>query len=165
MAEAKILSCLLCPRGCRLELLVEGGLVTVSGNACPRGETYGRQEAIAPMRSLTSTVRAEGGARARLAVRTSGDIPLARMLEAVYALDDIVVSAPVAAGERIRADFLGMGVDLLAGDELKALPGPGYPEAGASPAPDSGNGEGARPPAGAGARAQGANAPDAGSNA
>jgi CxxC motif-containing protein len=115
----------------------------VSGNACPRGEGYGRQEAIAPMRSLTSTVRAEGGARARLAVRTNGDIPLARMLEAVYALDDIVVCAPVAAGELIRADFLGLGVDLIASDELKALPGPGYPDAGASPAPDSGNCAGA----------------------
>ncbi len=122
MADTKNLSCILCPRGCRLELLIEGGLVTVSGNACPRGEGYGRQEAIAPMRSLTSTVRAEGGARPRLAVRTSGDIPLARMLEAVYALDDIVVRAPVAVGQLIKADFLGLGVDLIAGDELKALP-------------------------------------------
>jgi CxxC motif-containing protein len=140
MADAKSLSCILCPRGCRLELLVEGELVSVSGNACPRGEGYGRQEALAPMRSLTSTVRAEGGVRARLAVRTSGDIALARMLEAVYALDDIVVRAPVAAGQLIRADFLGMGVDLIASDELKALPGSGdgYPYAGASAAHDSG---------------------------
>ncbi len=122
MPETKDLSCILCPRGCRLELLIEGDSVTVSGNACPRGEGYGRQEAIAPMRSLTSTVRAEGGARPRLAVRTSGDIPLARTLEAVSALDDIIVRAPVAAGDLIRADFLGLGVDLIASDELKALP-------------------------------------------
>lgn len=121
MADTRQLSCILCPRGCRLDLLVEAGLVTVSGNACPRGEGYGRQEAIAPMRLLTSTVRAEGGTRARLAVRTSGDIALGRMLEAVYALDDIVVSAPVAAGELIRADYLGLGVDLIAKEVLRSL--------------------------------------------
>lgn len=120
MPETKSFTCVVCPRGCRLSVTLDGDSVAVAGNACPKGEPYARQEAVAPMRSLTSTVRAIGGSRPRLPVRTTGEIPLARMLEAMDALELVEARAPVAIGQVLAADFMGLGVDLVASDGLPA---------------------------------------------
>lgn len=120
MPETKTFTCVVCPRGCRLYVTMDGGSVAVAGNACPKGEPYGRQEAVAPMRSLTSTARALGGARPRLPVRTTGDIPLSRMLEAMDALERVEARAPVSIGQVLAADFMGLGVDLIASEALPA---------------------------------------------
>lgn len=113
-----------CPRGCALEVDVAeaptGGLVVlaVRGNACRRGEDYGRAEVVDPRRSLTSTVRTEGTRRRRLPVRTSGTVPLGRLVEAARSLDSVVARPPVTCGEVLIRDLLGLGVDLVATDDL-----------------------------------------------
>jgi CxxC motif-containing protein len=93
-------------------------MVTVSGNACPKGGEYGRQEAIMPMRPLLTSVRATGGVRPRLLVIGTGDIPLGRLLEAMDALDALTIPAPVAAGQVVIHDLLGLGVDVVARESL-----------------------------------------------
>lgn len=117
-AETKDMTCILCPRGCRLSVRLEGGAVEVSGNACPKGEAYGRQEAVEPMRSLTTTVVALGGDRPRLAVKLDSDIPLARLLDAMAAIDAVTARAPVSAGDELLADVAGLGARLVATDDL-----------------------------------------------
>lgn len=60
--ETKQLNCINCPMGCLLTVTLEDGKVTnVTGNTCPRGETYAHQELTDPQRMLTSTVSIEGG--------------------------------------------------------------------------------------------------------
>ena len=59
--ETKQLNCINCPMGCLLTVTLEDGKVTnVTGNTCPRGETYAHQELTDPQRMLTSTVSIEG---------------------------------------------------------------------------------------------------------
>jgi len=118
MSEVKELTCIECPRGCRLSVAIEGGLATVSGNACPKGQTYGAQEAVAPMRSLTTTVVVEGSARRRLPVRTDGELPLSRLLDAMAAIDPVTVRPPVRRGDVVLRNLLGLGVDVIATDDL-----------------------------------------------
>ena len=60
----KELVCIVCPNGCRLRAYEEDGC-RVEGNACPRGEEYGKNELLYPVRVLTGTVRLHGGAIAR----------------------------------------------------------------------------------------------------
>jgi CxxC motif-containing protein len=123
MSEQKFLSCPHCARGCSLDVLVDNESVTVSGNACPRGEVFGRQEAIMPMRPLMTSVRAAGGIRPRLQVCGSGDLPLARLLEAMEALDALTVAAPVKASQVVLHNLLGLGVDVVATETLpEAMP-------------------------------------------
>jgi CxxC motif-containing protein len=93
-------------------------MVTVTGNACPRGEEFGRQEAILPMRPLVTSIRVSGGLRPRLQVCGTEDIPLTRLLEAMNVLDTLTVEAPVAAGQILVQDFLGLGVDVVAREAL-----------------------------------------------
>ncbi len=50
------LTCIVCPKGCRLRVDEKNGYQVV-GNACARGEAYGRDEALDPKRTVTSTVR------------------------------------------------------------------------------------------------------------
>ncbi len=126
MAEPRRMVCILCPRGCALEVELAVPSATspgseaplVRGNACKRGEAYGRAEVLDPRRSLTSTVRTRGQARRRLPVRTSAPIPLGLLVKAVASLDSLEVEGPVRCGDVIVADFLGLGVDLVATDSL-----------------------------------------------
>jgi hypothetical protein len=61
------LVCIACPVGCRLRVSQEqDGEIRVSGNQCEKGDTYGREELLAPKRVVTATVRRgfpPGGAR------------------------------------------------------------------------------------------------------
>ena len=52
------LICIICPRGCRLTAETgPDGKLEISGNSCPRGIEYARQELTAPMRVLTALMR------------------------------------------------------------------------------------------------------------
>lgn len=45
------ITCINCPVGCRLQVVVEDGEVkSVTGNSCNRGITYAKQECVAPDR-------------------------------------------------------------------------------------------------------------------
>ena len=51
------LTCIECPIGCEIEVVVENGAaVSVTGNGCLRGKTYAQNEVVCPKRVVTSTV-------------------------------------------------------------------------------------------------------------
>lgn len=117
--ETKEFPCIECPRGCRLTVTVEDGAAAVTGNACPKGAEWGAKEAVAPMRTLTTTVAVFGSrSRRRLPVRSNGELPLSRILEAMAVVDPVVVGPPLRRGDVVLADLLGLGVDLIATDDL-----------------------------------------------
>lgn len=109
----KKLVCIVCPKGCRLTV-EEGTQIRVTGNACPRGETYARQELLAPVRVLTATVALEGGLHPRLPVKTKGAIPRELVPEAAALLRGIRVKSPVKSGQVILANIGDTGVDVVA---------------------------------------------------
>ena len=56
------LTCIVCPIGCTLEVeLIDGKVVSVKGNTCPRGEKYAISECTNPERMVTTTIRCENG--------------------------------------------------------------------------------------------------------
>ena len=109
----KELICIVCPNGCHLRVDEANGY-TVTGNACPRGEEYGRNELLHPVRVLTGTVRLPGAALRRGPVKTNGAIPKEKLLEAAQALCGVDVRAPVHIGEVVLPDVCGTGVDVVA---------------------------------------------------
>jgi len=111
--------CVVCPRGCPLEVSRADGGVSVRGQACARGEAYGRAEATDPRRTLTSTVATAFADRPRLPVKSDREIPRARLLEAARSLDGILVSTRVRLGETIVGDLCGLGASLVATDSLE----------------------------------------------
>ena len=113
------LICIGCPMGCQLTAEVENGVVTsVSGNTCPRGETYAHQELTDPQRMLTSTVSIEGGELPLLPVVSKTTLPKGRILDCAAALRSVEVKAPVHTGDVIVKDILGLGVDIVASRDM-----------------------------------------------
>lgn len=119
----KKLTCIECPKGCALIAEFEQGrLLRLAGNECPKGEKYARQELENPQRTLSTTVRAEGLALARVPVRTDRPIPKHRLQEAMAAIRTLVLRAPVTAGETLQENWLGLGVRLLATRSVERQP-------------------------------------------
>ena len=54
-------TCTLCPNGCQVKAVLDGNTAVVTGNKCPRGADFARQEISAPRRMLTTTVKAQDG--------------------------------------------------------------------------------------------------------
>lgn len=104
--------CIVCPKGCRLT--VDEQTLAVTGNSCPRGAEYGKNELTHPVRVVTSTVCVEGAAIERCPVKTKGSVPKEKMFDVMAALDGVCLKAPVACGQTVLADVCGTGVDVIA---------------------------------------------------
>lgn len=131
------LVCITCPMGCHLTVeSLPGGEIQVSGNRCPRGAVYAREETLAPKRVVTATcslarpcagaIGAEGAACAdgagrdslsaprRVPCRTTAAFPkesIDALIEALYALE---VPLPVKRGDVVLSNALGTGIDVIA---------------------------------------------------
>ena len=121
MTETRELICIGCPMGCPMTVTLDSGTVlTVTGNTCKRGNDYARREVTAPTRILTTTVPVSGGERATVPVKTAGEVPKSLVLDCSRALRDVIVHAPVHAGDIIAANILGTGIDVIAIKEVNA---------------------------------------------
>lgn len=104
--------CIQCPRGCSLE--VNTDTMEVTGNSCPRGKTYGINEATHPVRTITSTVKVKGGRIARLSCKTDGQVPKELMTNVMDEINKVEVEAPVEIGTVLIKDVLSTGVNVIA---------------------------------------------------
>lgn len=111
----KSLVCVSCPLGCPIEVEMENGeVISVTGNTCKRGELYARTEMTHPVRSLTSTVKVEGGVHPVVPVKSASPVPKEKMLDCMKVINSVTVKAPVKIGDVIITDILGTGVNIVA---------------------------------------------------
>lgn len=108
----KHLICIVCPKGCHLNVDEENGY-RVTGNGCPRGAEYGKIELTNPTRVLTSTVKITGTIHRRCPVKTDRAIPKVLMLKAMQKLDGVELASPVERGDIVIEDLLGTGANLI----------------------------------------------------
>lgn len=117
--ETRIMNCIMCPLGCEMTVIIEDGSVTgVTGNTCPRGPKYAHDEVTAPKRMLTGTVRIQGGLLPLLPVVSKATLPKEKILSCAAELRKITVTAPVAEGQIIVKNILGLGVDIVASRDM-----------------------------------------------
>ena len=115
----KELICIVCHKGCHLKVDEENGYA-VTGNSCPRGAEYGKNELSNPTRMLTSTVCIEGGIYPRLPVKTSLAIPKSLLFAAMDEIAKVRLTAPVTCGQVLIPNLLGTGADLVASRDMEA---------------------------------------------
>lgn len=113
------LTCIGCPMGCQLcaELDVNGGVVSVMGNECPRGATYARKECTAPERVVTSLMVARY-ARTPVSVRTAAPVPKEKIKSCLEEIRKMRPFLPVRAGDVLIADVAGTGVAVVASRDV-----------------------------------------------
>ena len=117
MNKKREIICICCPRGCHLQVDPENDY-NVTGNACPNGAAYGKEELTHPTRILTSTVRAEGGRYPRCPVKTAQAVPKEKIVQVMAALDGVTLHAPIRTGQVMLTDVCGTGVDVVATRDL-----------------------------------------------
>lgn len=71
------LTCICCPMGCTITVEKKDEEFIVSGNGCPRGKKYAVEELTAPTRTVTSSVKVNGGDCLMASVKT--DKPIAKI--------------------------------------------------------------------------------------
>jgi len=113
--EARVITCIICPIGCKAKVTIKNGKISkIEDVECPRGEEYVAREIEAPVRDFFTTVRIKGANILVLPVRSTQPIPKDKMLDCALELANIVVDAPVEAGDVIVKNLLGLGVDIIA---------------------------------------------------
>lgn len=105
------LTCVECPMGCEIEVVIEQGVITsVSGNTCPRGEIYAKNEVSCPKRVITTTARAENGKL--ISVKTDAPVKKSDTFNVIKAANALKVKLPVKIGQVLLAN-VSEGVNLI----------------------------------------------------
>jgi|WetSurMetagenome_2_1015567.scaffolds.fasta_scaffold931886_2 CxxC motif-containing protein len=105
--------CVACPIGCRMKVTGTGETFTVTGNRCPKGEAYGREEALSPRRVVTGVVRTDSALFPYAPVRTDAPLPRGLMQDLMAELASRTTGLPVRTGECMVRDFRATGVNVV----------------------------------------------------
>jgi len=113
--EVRVITCIICPIGCKAKVTIKNGKISkIEDVECPRGEEYATREIEAPMRDFFATIRIKGASIPVLPVRSTQPIPKDKIMDCALELANIVVDAPVKAGDIIVKNPLGLRVDIIA---------------------------------------------------
>lgn len=106
--------------GCHVVLSIgpSGEIAGFPGNGCRQGKKYATQEYKYPERIFTATVFTKDSLQPLLPVRTNRAIPKDKLRECAYFASQIKGESPLAVGDVIISNILGMGADLVCSDEL-----------------------------------------------
>ncbi|MBT9133293.1 MAG: hypothetical protein DDT39_00158 [Firmicutes bacterium] len=119
MSASRKVICIVCPNSCIGEVSIEAKQKPkVHGYICARGKSYAVAEATNPLRMLTTTVRVRGGVLPLLPVVSSAALPKDCIAVGVQMLSEIVVDAPIKAGQVVYAKLLGLSVDIVASRDI-----------------------------------------------
>jgi len=109
------LICIGCPVGCLITVKKEeDGSLSITGNTCKKGEAYAQSEMTAPVRSVTSMIRVEGGSGKVIPVKTAGEIPKGKIMQCMDEIRAAVVSAPIRVGDVLIRNVAGTLVPVVA---------------------------------------------------
>ena len=103
----RVLTCIICPRGCMLTVTGEKDAIAVTGNACPKGAQYAKDECTHPVRTVTSVVRVANREDVMVSVKTAEPIPREHIFDVMDRIRAVSVDAPVTAGTVILDDVFG----------------------------------------------------------
>ncbi len=121
MEEIKKLICISCPKGCTLEVTVDGEtVVKVSGETCKKGVDYAEREISDPRRMIASTVRVKNGFHPLVPVYSMEPVPKPLIQAVLKELRQVELVAPVEQGSIVIENVLGTGVNIVASRDMPA---------------------------------------------
>ena len=113
----KEMICIVCPKSCILRVDASArDAVThadVSGNKCKRGAVYAVNECTNPVRTLTTTVKVDGGSLPLAPVKSSKPLPKGMLFDYMKVINACTATAPLKVGDIIIKDILGTGTDII----------------------------------------------------
>ena len=106
----KELTCIVCPRGCRLKV---DDNMEVTGNACPRGKMYAINELTNPTRTITSSIRVSNRPYTLVSVKTDKPVPKDKMFDVMKEIDKLSIEAPTRIGQVVLDNVLGTDSNIV----------------------------------------------------
>ena len=114
MEDTQEITCITCPVGCRMTVTLTNREVTgVAGNACRRGETYARQECVAPLRMVTAVAQVIGSS-VPVSVKTESPVPKDKIMAAMREIESRDFRMPILMGDVLIENVAGPGVTIIA---------------------------------------------------
>ena len=105
------LICIVCPRGCSMQVELEDSkVISVTGNACKRGEKYAIDECLSPTRMVTALVRVTNRKDTMVSVKTAAPIPKGNIFDLMKLINAATVEAPVSIGDVVLSNVYGTDV-------------------------------------------------------
>ncbi len=104
--------CIGCPLGCNLTVTIDNDDIKVSGNTCPNGERYAKNEITNPVRIVTSTINVINGDR--VSCKTKEAISKSKIFDCMEEIRKAKVSAPIKIGDVLIKNVADTGVDVIA---------------------------------------------------
>ena len=121
------LTCIICPMGCSMEVEAQEGpdgakkVISVKDNGCKRGEQYAAKELQNPTRTLTSTIKVNGGTLPVVPVKTAGEVPKNMLLQCMEVVRRAACRAPIKRGDILIFDILGTGINVISCADVEKL--------------------------------------------
>ena len=112
------LTCIVCPRSCKLQISADKETLIVTGNACKRGAVFAQDEMTDPRRTICSTVATVFPEAPVLPVRVSDEIPKAKIFDVMREINRTVVKTRIGRGDVVIKNVLGLGADVIATSDL-----------------------------------------------
>ncbi len=106
----RTLTCIICPRGCRLTVDTGSNPIKVTGNSCPKGAKYGADECTHPTRTVTGIVRVADKEDTMVSVKTAEPIPKENIFDVMSVINSASVTSPVRIGDVIVKDVYGTDI-------------------------------------------------------
>lgn len=112
---ASQLICIGCPVGCLITVKrKEDGSLDITGNTCQKGEAYARSEMTAPVRTITSIIRVQGGEGRVIPVKTAQEIPKGKIAACMEEIRCAAARAPIKVGDILIENVAGTGISVIA---------------------------------------------------
>lgn len=107
-------TCIICPNGCEITVETDAQqIVSMTGAGCPRGKRYVKQEIIAPLRTISSSVRVLDGVMPIASVRLTRPVPRDQIFPVMREIEKAVITAPVAIGDCVIPSVLGFDSNVI----------------------------------------------------
>ena len=119
--NVKNITCIVCPQGCSLEIWynMKDEVKEIKGYTCKRGLEYGRAESINPVRTLTTTIRIDGGKLPVIPVKSNKPLPKNLLFECMKIIKKVKLRAPINSGEVVIENILNTGVNIITTREVQ----------------------------------------------
>ena len=111
------LTCIVCPKGCRVTVAYDPGtgiIESIDNAACTRGRAWVTREILDPVRMICSSVLVTGGVMPLVSVRTDRPVPRIAIPAVMGEIRQVCTAAPVHSGEVIIANPAGTECNVIA---------------------------------------------------
>ena len=122
MTGEKIVTCIVCPIGCKILVRTDGKHFEIcNGNKCKKGIEYARSEALDPRRILTSSILVNNGEWPLVSVKSSSPVPKNKIFQVLEFIKKAKVDAPVTLGQNILKNVANTKINIIATKSVKKL--------------------------------------------